>query len=177
MLPANLTIDKPPVIQFVDRCWCYLSSTVFFSPFNVTKWELDSMERYVEEIVREHKREPEVEDVHPDSAQQNNSSSAGQPESTLPLETAGPRSPAKLFQSVFHSLFAKSVTKDQMPDQPSPMPLPSNTSDTHDCEVTRTGYTAGEVKQSKAPWYMQEYSLHPYGFDVILEFGWDKDVS
>ncbi|KAK2461724.1 hypothetical protein APHAL10511_006187 [Amanita phalloides] len=48
-LPVNFSYPLPPVIRAVDRCWCDFSSG-FFQPFNVSHWELLTVNRLALEL-------------------------------------------------------------------------------------------------------------------------------
>ena len=53
----SLVPDIPPEIMpteipIVEHCWCDIASGKFFEPFNITKWEMISVERLKEEVVR-----------------------------------------------------------------------------------------------------------------------------
>jgi hypothetical protein len=180
MLPSNVTIEKPSVVQFIDRCWCDITSGVFFQPFNVTKWEYDSLELYVDEMIRRQKLENESS---------NGTSPSLEPEA-LVNETIAPQSGESARASgplrrALRSFFTKSppgADDEPTPSPPVPDLLPSTT-DLSRLQQAESNYSRDVddseplPNRSSLPWYQQEYDLQPYGFDVIVEFGWDRPVK
>ncbi|KAF9020338.1 hypothetical protein BDZ89DRAFT_991983 [Hymenopellis radicata] len=47
---ANNTESLPTSIRAADRCWCDMSSGSFFEPFNVTRWEHNTVNRMREDL-------------------------------------------------------------------------------------------------------------------------------
>ncbi len=47
---ANNTESLPTSIRAADRCWCDMSSGSFFDPFNVTRWEHNTVNRMREDL-------------------------------------------------------------------------------------------------------------------------------
>lgn len=170
MLPQNSTLDTP-VVQFVDRCWCDVTNKVFFQPFNVTQWEVDSLKFYVEEAVRQQKKEVEKKTrlvTNPAVSQQTNS-------------TQQPAGPALLISDVA-SLYRIALSRWNRTFTPS---NESHTSATPS-DATPHSQTISPASeptstcipvhdQKPLPWYQREYNLGPYGFDVVFEFGWNDE--
>jgi len=168
MLPQNSTLDVP-VVQFVDRCWCDVTNKVFFQPFNVTQWEVDSLKFYVENAVRQQRKESEKR------TKSNADATVFQPTNS----TQQPAEPALLMSDVatlynivlgrWKLMFTPS-NESHPPATPPTTPLPLQTiSPTPEPTTTYV-----PVRDQKAlPWWQKEYSLRPYGFDVIFEFGWN----
>lgn len=161
MVPANLTIEKPQVVQLMDRCWCDISSASFFKPFNMTKWEVDSLAMYIGEAVREqqaHAASPTVEaekEVETNPVPQNTA-----------LTTNDPNPTSNSIRRALRSLFTKAPSVEAA--EPTAMTIPT----AHDTISTNaTNHT--QTPQPDLPWYQREYSLQPYGFDVTFEWGWD----
>ncbi|KAK0207440.1 hypothetical protein IW262DRAFT_1420080 [Armillaria fumosa] len=42
--------QMPATIHAVDRCWCDLSSGAFFEPFNMSRWEHDTVNRLKDDL-------------------------------------------------------------------------------------------------------------------------------
>lgn len=169
MLPQNFTLDAP-VVQFVDRCWCDVTNKVFFQPFNVTQWEVDSLKFYVEDVVRQQKKEAEKMKPATDATVSQSMN-----------VTQAPAEPA-LLRSDIISLCKIALSRwkfvftppNESPDSvtPSMTPLPSQT--TPPLSEPSTGYTPLRDQRS-LPWWQREYSLHPYGYDIVFEFGWNDE--
>lgn len=167
MLPPNSTLDVP-VVQFVDRCWCDVTNKVFFQPFNVTQWEVDSLKFYVEDAVRQQK---EIEK----SAKLVTGPTVSQPANTT-------QQPAELgllisdVASLYNIVLSRwklifTTSNESHPSVTSPTALlPSQTTS----PVPEPTTTHVPVRDQKSlPWWEKEHNLRPYGFDVVFEFGWD----
>jgi len=181
MLPPNITVDKPPVVQFIDRCWCDITSSVFFQPFNVTKWEHDSLELYVDDAIRKQKK---LENKH-----ENGTSAGGQP--GTPLEATAPQLSEwtpntglllRKLRSLFNRTSPRRVDEPRLElhipnlsstlsssDLPQPEKSDSKSNQSQEGQDSQTLSNASSLH-----WYQREYNLQPYGFDVIIEFGWDR---
>jgi len=171
MLPQNSTLDVP-VVQFVDRCWCDVTNKVFFQPFNVTQWEVDSLKFYVEDAVRQQKKEVEKKTkliTDPTVSQQTN----GTQQQTGPaLLISDVASLYNVVLSRWKLMFTSSNESRSLATPPA-TPLPSQTPPPVS-EPTAT-HVSPVHEQEPLPWYQREYSLRPYGFDVVFEFGWNDD--
>lgn len=170
MLPPNSTLDVP-VVQFVDRCWCDVTSKVFFQPFNVTQWEVDSLKFYIEDAARQQKKEIEK-----------NTRLTTEPMVSQPTNTTQQPTEPVLLMSDVASLYNivldrwKLIFTPSNESLPSVAPptslLPSQT--TPPVSEPTTIYTS--VRDQKSlPWWQREYSLRPYGFDIVFEFGWNDE--
>ena len=168
MLPQNSTLDVP-VVQFVDRCWCDVTNKVFFQPFNVTQWEVDSLKFYVEDAVRQQRKEAEKKTkvVTAPTEPQTNS-------------TQQPSQPALLMSDVA-SLYNIVLSRWKLMFTPSNGSHPAVSAITSSLSQTippapepTTTYVPTRDQRS-LPWYQREYSLRPYGFDVVFEFGWNDE--
>lgn len=170
MLPQNSTLDVP-VVQFADRCWCDVTNKVFFHPFNVTQWEVDSLKFYVEDAVRHQKKENEKK------TKLITGPAVSQPTNT----TQQPVEPALLMSDIA-SLYNIVLNRWKLISTPSndshlapaspTTPSPSQTTPTVS-EPTTTLTPARD--QKPLPWWQKEHSLRPYGFDIIFEFGWNDE--
>ena len=170
MLPQNTTIDVP-VVQFVDRCWCDVTNKVFFQPFNVTQWEVDSLKLYVEDAVRRQKKKTEGK-----------TKLITGPTGSLPTNiTEQPPEPALLMSDVanmYNLVLSRwklmfTPSNESHPSVTPPATLSPSQTTPPVPEPTITRVPARD--QKSLPWWQREYSLHPYGFDVIFEFGWNDE--
>ena len=170
MLPQNSTLDVP-VVQFVDRCWCDVTNKVFFHPFNITQWEVDSLKFYVEDAVRRQKKEVEKKTdltIETTPSQPTNGT----------LQLAEPA----LLRSDVVGLWKVVLSRWKLMFTPSnetrPTVTPSTTLLPSQPTPSRLEPTAACVPlrdQKSLPWWQREYSLYPYGYDVIFEFGWNDE--
>ena len=170
MLPQNSTLDVP-VVQFADRCWCDVTNKVFFQPFNVTQWEVDSLKFYVEDAVRQQKKEIEKK------TNLITGPTVPQPTNT----TQQPTEPALLMSDVT-SLYNIVFSRWKLAFAPSSESHSSATSPTTPLHSQTTPPTSEPTiayvpvrDQKSLPWWQREHSLHPYGFDIVFEFGWDDE--
>ena len=173
MLPQNSTLDVP-VVQFADRCWCDVTNKVFFQPFNVTQWEVDSLKVYVEDAVRQQKKGVEKTRLNTDQTVSQPANSTQQPTEPALLMT----DVANLYNFVLDrwksmlSPSSKSNNESHSPAIPLASPLSLHTT-SPTSESTTTYLPARD--QKLLPWWQREYSLRPYGFDVVFEFGWNDE--
>jgi len=170
MLPQNSTLDVP-VVQFVDRCWCDVTNKVFFQPFNVTQWEVDSLKFYVEGAVRQQKKETEGK------TKLITDPTVSQPTNT----TQQPPEPALLISDVVN-MYNIAISRWKLMFTPSNESHPSVTPPTALLPSQPTPLVSEPTSarvlvrdQKPLPWWQREYSLRPYGFDVIFEFGWNDE--
>ncbi|KAH9982105.1 hypothetical protein BGW80DRAFT_1247079 [Lactifluus volemus] len=59
-LSSSITAPLPAVIRLADRCWCDVSSSRLFEPFDIARWERTSVEQLKEEVEREAARAEEL---------------------------------------------------------------------------------------------------------------------
>lgn len=168
MLPQNSTLDVP-VVQFVDRCWCDVTNKVFFHPFNITQWEVDSLKFYVEDVVRQQKKEAEKKSTT---------------ETTLPQPTNDTQPPAEtaLLRSDVVNLWKVVLSRWKFMFTPSNESRPSVTPSTTllpsqpiEAPSKPTTVHVPLRDQKLLPWWQREYSLRPYGYDITFEFGWNDE--
>lgn len=170
MLPQNHTLDVP-VVQFTDRCWCDVTSKVFFHPFNITQWEVDSLRFYVEDAVRQQKKEAEnktkfiTETIVP---QPTNTTQQPVESGLLMVDVVNLWKVALnrwkvMFTPSNESIPSVIPSTTLLPSQPTPPPS----------EPTTAHVPLRD--QKSLPWWQREYSLRPYGYDVTFEFGWNDE--
>jgi len=172
MLPQNSTLDVP-VVQFVDRCWCDVTNKVFFQPFNVTQWEVDSLKFYVEEAVRQQKKEAEKNTeliTETTVSQPTNSTNSTQQPAEPALLMSDIASLYNIVLSTWKLMLTPSNESHSATSTTTPLPSESPSL------VPEPTTTYAPVRDQKSlPWWQREYSLRPYGFDVVLEFGWNDE--
>lgn len=170
MLPQNYSLDVP-VVQFVDRCWCDVTNKVLFQPFNVTQWEVDSLKFYIDEAILQQNKQAEkrTKSIIETTAPQ------------LTNTTHQPVEPA-LLRTDFVNLYKVVLSRWKLMFTPSNETRPSATpltalSPSHTISPSSEPNTtyAPLRDQTSLPWWQREYNLHPYGFDVVFEFGWNDE--
>jgi len=166
----------PSVMHVVDRCWCDFSAGGFFEPFNVSRWEEISVERFKADLVRRQEAEDTVgQDLadnatvsglsagHPDKPTEDPSKAAPiQPPSPPAVEGIWTRL-QKFSRWKFESLSSDhtSLSNSKPSHDPPSKRLP-------DVQQTPT------VTQEKLPLIRREYDLNPYGLDMVIDFGWTR---
>ncbi|KAH9043872.1 hypothetical protein EDB85DRAFT_1912672, partial [Lactarius pseudohatsudake] len=53
VLTSPIVAPLPAVIHLADRCWCDVSSSQLFEPFDIARWERASVEQLKEELERD----------------------------------------------------------------------------------------------------------------------------
>ena len=199
MLP-NLPEDmKPKDVPMQDRCWCDLTDTGFFEQFNVTDWERRSILNLKEKLeVQLREREGENPDeqelelelgAEPETTPSHNSSEA----SATPHEASTANStdePHSKLSGLWNKVSAWPFSRRPRPsDVPSTHTTPISTSrsrwvwskkDEYIPRVRRipdpiiVATHTRTIRPTPTGILRKEYDLRPYGFDVILDFNWEK---
>ncbi|THH12972.1 hypothetical protein EW146_g7200 [Bondarzewia mesenterica] len=180
---------RPSVIRVLDRCWCDLSSANLFEPFDTVKWERTSVELVKQEMER---KEREARKVTAGDAEeeeiQEGQDAKDSPEAVLPEpleESAGaeagatPANQSQGDETVRRKGIWSMLTSWSIPE--STVQLPSNTSEheplselkENDASVAEPSSAPESVLQ-KQPLLRRQYDLRPYGFAMILDFGWSR---
>lgn len=163
----NLYEFTPPIVRVADRCWCDFASGVF-EPYDVQKWERDSIERAVAEMEKQHR---ERIAVMLDETQHNRTmidSDGGSPYSREPSHDTAT---AKESFSILRSLFSRRGSND-------PLPTPTSPSLDSTGTPTQPESSASTSPQTESPSDIlllpAQLDLRPYGFDVIVDFRWSR---
>ncbi|KAG1749604.1 uncharacterized protein EDB91DRAFT_1196721 [Suillus paluster] len=159
-LPPDLDLQEymPPIIRVNDRCWCDFTSGIF-EPYDMQKWERESVEKLAADMVHQMKGRTEKLTEAEESP-----STAGEtlsPEETHSSanHTVNVITTQKSTLSAIRSMFAKSEARAS----------PSIT----DMEPVMTTTTlVPSPTSSPSPRRPLECDLNPYGFDLILDFHW-----
>ncbi|KIO07431.1 hypothetical protein M404DRAFT_409811 [Pisolithus tinctorius Marx 270] len=158
----------PPIIRVSDRCWCDFAFGVF-EPYDVQKWERDSVERAVAEIENQLKTRLENRSDETKYASTLDSGEAGSmshsqksPEQrTVPLKES-------LF--ILRSLFGRGRSNDVTSMSTSNSPQTSQTTSEDPAERL----PPVEASAPDNPLFPGQLDLRPHGFDVILDFRWSR---
>ncbi|KAH9964601.1 hypothetical protein BC827DRAFT_1188228 [Russula dissimulans] len=139
-LSSSITTPLPAVIRLADRCWCDVSSSRLFEPFDIAHWEHASIEQLKEEIERDA------------ACAERLSSGVGEPESQDAVSVSPPHASAL---SISPPIEEKSTP--QIPAVPPSSNGPP------------------VVPSMDLPLLRRKYDLRPYGFSLILDFGWSRE--
>ena len=156
-LSSSVAAPLPAVIRLADRCWCDVSSSRLFEPFDIARWERASVEQLKEELERDAASAEQL------------SSDSGEADSPPPSATNGTRS----------------IVESQLPVSEAP---------SHTCTTSTPAEPVSQkdgVEQIAAvpplsdgppvvssvglPLFRRKYDLRPYGFSMILDFGWSRE--
>jgi hypothetical protein len=160
-LSSSVTAPLPAVIRLADRCWCDVSSSHLFEPFDIARWERTSIEQLKEEIERD-------------------AASAKQLSSAVGGSNEGDRNPSATNGTVESQLSTSEPPSHTPVSSTSPQPLSINTP----AEKNSTHQILAEPPLSNGPpvvpnvdlpLFRRKYDLRPYGFSMILDFGWIRE--
>jgi len=149
-LSSSITAPLPAVIRLADRCWCDVSSSRLFEPFDIARWERASIEQLKEEIERDA------------ASTEQPSSGDGKPDS---MNEGDRNPPATESQQPSHTSASSTSSQPSSVNSPAeqiPAKLPLS-----------NGPPA--VSSVKLPLFRRKYDLRPYGFSMILDFGWRRE--
>jgi hypothetical protein len=171
----NASNGSEPRVPLLQRGWLNLPrDRSIFSPFNVTHWELQSVEAFAAQLKREAAQErsgsSETDDV-PDPAEGGDAGNAGAADDSVPPERTD-----ALYRWTQHFMLPafQHWTADMTRRAPAPSPGASPDADGQPSPESPPAPDTEEVARKTLPWLRREYDLKPYGIDVILDFGWAR---
>lgn len=171
----NHSQPLPSVMRAADRCWCDFSGGDFFEPFNISRWEQLSVRRLKDDLEFQQKvEETRVTELEAAQATQ------VQPTDTSDMpRTAAPAPSARTLGSIMRTS-GSSVTdwwsllrtlRQTSVGRPSSEPMPSQ-------PVVATqppeDHVEKPIKTQDLPLIRREYDLRPYGFGILIDFGWTR---
>jgi hypothetical protein len=149
---SPIAAPLPAVIRLADRCWCDLSSSHLFEPFDIARWEFASVEQLKEELERDAARIQQL------------SSSADEAEL---LNEPDDGDSSTQSQSAKSNLTSQTATSEPSPAAVEPtLEIPAGSPLLNGPPVVMTG---------DLPLLRRKYDLRPYGFSIILDFGWSRE--
>ncbi|KAI0932690.1 hypothetical protein AcW1_000261 [Taiwanofungus camphoratus] len=197
-LPGEL---KPADIPIVDRCWCEITTKGLFEPFNVTRWEVNSVLRLKEDL--EKKMQTKNQEAEAEAGSQDGgaeigvASQAQEKTSAAGLDKTVGESTTEVRTGIWNLFwpFSRKLDSRQNASSSSPtlshigLPInhtlspPQDPSEhsSSDLDGANTSYVSsslpGPTASQKLPLLRKEYDLHPYGFALIVDFGWTPSAS
>lgn len=174
----------PKLTLLNDRCWCDLSGTSLFKPFNTTRWQLDSFARTVvasntqaKQLRDADESEPVPESTEPIPATPQSEDSATSSSNkkwivgivssnieTFPSSLSLSKwllRPFAAFKSRNSTTNVSSIDVDQTPERLPPVEISTPTPDP-------STKTFAHIIRST-------YDLRPYGMDLIVDFQWPRN--
>lgn len=166
VLSTSPSAPLPAVIRLADRCWCDVSSSRLFEPFNIARWEHTSVEQLKEEVERDAAR---VEQLTSNEGQ---TDSSNEPNGHPP-DTNG-RGP------IGESLSVSQPPSPTSALSTSPPPSPSTVSNNqcNPCQIPAGPQSSNGPPVTPSvdmPLFRRKYDLRTYGFSMILDFGWSRE--
>ncbi|KAG9314726.1 hypothetical protein JVU11DRAFT_5535 [Chiua virens] len=170
MPPHLSTIDfTPPTIRVADRCWCDFASGLF-EPYDVQKWERDSIQRAVAQIEKQWKQSLEPENT-------NITSSTGPP--PIEIQEATTTLNFTIENDTLFTLFRSFLSRRSYKLQPSPSPSPSPA-----ILADATTLPASEISiehpvippaiLAEPPLAPGQLDMRPLGFELVLDLRWSR---
>ncbi|KAI9445581.1 hypothetical protein H4582DRAFT_1916401 [Lactarius indigo] len=155
ILTSPIATPLPAVIRLADRCWCDVSSSQLFEPFDIARWERASIEQLKEELERDAARIRQL-------FIKRKASQGYWMSQSMIAYSRNPRGPTRQF-------------KRQCPSEPSPPPTvgPSSTLENPAGSALPNGPPV--VSSVELPLFRRKYDLRPYGFSMVLDFGWTRE--
>ncbi len=193
MMPNLPDENVPSTIPVADRCWCDLSNG-FFTSFNTTKWEeqtvvrlKDTLEKQMaaeeEENERRECEKGEGEDVA-DSAACADILGRHQANATVPAapfpESYMDRRPYiwDMFRAFKFAPTPSILNVSSAEDDTNTPPGPASPPDAGNPSTPDRKKTAIPVRSTAPqPWLRREYDLRQFGFAMVLDFGWPGSHS
>lgn len=170
VLSTSPPAPLPAVIRLADRCWCDVSSSRLFEPFDIARWERTSVEQLKEEVERDAARVEQLtsNDGQTDSSNEPNSHApATNGRGSIGEESQLPVSQPPSLTSTSSMSAAPSSTAVPI-DQCTP------------CQISAVPQSSNGPPVTPSvdmPLFRRKYDLGTYGFSMILDFGWSREDS
>ena len=165
VLSSSVTAPLPAVIRLADRCWCDVSSSRLFEPFDIARWERTSIEQLKEELERDAA-----------SAEQLSSAVGGSDLSSEWGRNTTANGTGSVVESQPISEPPSHTSVLSTSPQPSSVNAPTEKSSEHQIP-TEQPLSNGPpvVSHVDLPLFRRKYDLRPYGFSMILDFSWTRE--
>ncbi|KAH9060734.1 hypothetical protein EDB87DRAFT_1613675 [Lactarius vividus] len=153
VLTSPIAAPLPAVIRLADRCWCDVSSSQLFEPFDIARWERASVEQLKEELEHDAARIRQL------------SSSADETELLNEPDNNNTQPQFSGSESTFQTPMSS--------ESPPPTVKPSSTLENPAGSASPNGPPV--VSSVDLPLLRRKYDLRPYGFSMVLDFGWTRE--
>lgn len=158
-LPPHLTTlnFSPLIIRVADRCWCDFASGLF-EPYDVQKWEMDSIQNAVAQIEKQWKQSLEQDNA--------NATATAEPSPTQVEQTPNVSSVRnETLLSILRSLFSRHSNASETPQSPTPIadsapPPPVKPSAVQPSIPPEPSLAPGQL------------DMRPLGFELIVDLRW-----
>ncbi|KAN0100984.1 hypothetical protein V8E55_000968 [Tylopilus felleus] len=158
----------PPIVRVADRCWCDFASGLF-EPYDVQKWERDSVQRAVAHIEGQWKQS-----LEPDGDVSANATVAAEP-SRLEHEptSATPNvlsTRNETLSSILRSFFSIRSNKSE----PESSPPSTNTTAPPETPTKPPAVEHSITIPAEPSLVPGQLDMRPFGFELILDFRWSR---
>ncbi|KAG7450713.1 uncharacterized protein BT62DRAFT_1072747 [Guyanagaster necrorhizus] len=136
----------PTTIRAVDRCWCDLSSGAFFEPFNMSRWEHNTVNRLKDDL--EHQWKAESANATIDIAQMNEDFS-----------------PSDMSRNIVESIWSMITRSSSHSRASAPVITDTLTGD----------YVASDA-EARYSLFHRQHDLRPYGVDMRIDLSWSGNM-
>ena len=171
-MPPHLSIldSAPPIVRVADRCWCDFASGLF-EPYDVQKWERDSIQRAVDQIERQWKQS-----LEPDHDNSENATATADPSHHELQRTATTPNVSNMRNETLSSLLRSFFSIRSNKSEPSTMSTPSNdTTPLPVAPVEPSEPSAIEPSILLEPLLQPgQFDMRPFGFELIFDFRWSR---
>ncbi|KAF8342325.1 uncharacterized protein EI90DRAFT_3116276 [Cantharellus anzutake] len=152
-------------VRLIDHCWCEFTTTNFFHPFDVDRWQLLSIDHE-----RKLRQKEARDEASPPTSQDNVPVGPTTPPTTQPSLTS-PETERSLAHSSTSLIFKvgkmlaswserRSVSQENVADSVEPT--------NHSKVEEPTPFP------TSAPLLRRQYDLRPHGLGVVVDFGWGR---
>ncbi|KAK7029682.1 hypothetical protein VNI00_014380 [Paramarasmius palmivorus] len=162
----------PEVIHPVDRCWCDFASGTFFEPFNTTEWEVLSVNRVKEGMMR---RAKYAEDLEKKKEVKEEGMELEEP-TDMP-RTVSPYTPSPSASTWGRATNATSISiggiRSSLWKAFESWKFAPRNAQSDEQVRTVSQNTSNHACQSLL---RKEYDLRPYGVGIVVDFSWSRNT-
>jgi hypothetical protein len=180
---ALLASEPDLKVTLIDRGWLSLpSDKSLFSPFNVTKWEWQSIQKAKTGLLARHRefmpestnKSSNSSESTPDTSASNSSAVASTSDGAPALPISVPQTTSTASFRQWFKLFMYPHPKQSMPEPPRPAASAEPGGSPTPPDLSGGATQATLLSAPKLPKLRREYDLSPYGIDAIFDFGWSR---
>jgi len=163
-LPPHLNTLEfvSPVVHVADRCWCDLASGLF-EPYDVHKWERDSIQEAVSQIEKHWKQSLKL-----DSDVNTNTTATAEP--LHPPESSPPPNISNIQNETFSSMLRSFFNRRLNKSEPSTIFISPVVSTT----PTEKPLAVESLIIAEPLLTPGQLDMRPFGFEVIFDFRWSR---
>lgn len=179
-MPELPTEMVPAEIPIVDHCWCDLTSGKFFEPYDMSRWEMDSVVRLKEELEVQQLLKKRIEEFEKgigseDGLATDAARNSTNPSSSLVNKTSTVARWTSLLNTMFPFLHRPepSATIETPVNSAPSVPIPTETS----TPSVAPSISLAQATPTHLPLLRREYDLRSYGFEMVVDFGWSRKKS